>query len=113
MHLFSRCGPGTWLLDLANTYEYSYFFGIDIKPVYPNEIKPGNLEFREADLFNGLPFSDNEFDFVHQESMSLIIETDQWSYVISELIRMTKPGGFIEFVEYISPDKNGPIIDKI
>lgn len=33
-----RCGPGSWLLDLASKYENSYFFGIDVKPVYPNEV---------------------------------------------------------------------------
>ncbi|RGB40716.1 S-adenosyl-L-methionine-dependent methyltransferase [Rhizophagus diaphanus] len=107
------CGPGSWLLDLASKYENSYFFGIDIKPVYPKEIKPENLEFCEADIFNGLPFPDNEFDFVHQEVMSFIIKADQWNYVISELIRVTKPGGFIEIVEYISPENSGPVLANV
>ncbi|GBB92128.1 hypothetical protein RclHR1_01970010 [Rhizophagus clarus] len=107
------CGPGTWLLDLASKYESSYFFGLDIKPVYPNEIKPENLEFYEADMFNGLPFPDNEFDFVHQETMSFIVKADQWNYVISELIRVTKPGGFIEIVEFISAKDNGTVLTNM
>ncbi|CAB4491338.1 unnamed protein product [Rhizophagus irregularis] len=111
--LDTGCGPGTWLLDLATKYENSRFFGIDIKPVYPIEIKPKNLEFYEADILNNLPFPDNEFDFVHQEIMALIIKKVEWPRVISELIRITRPGGFIEIVEYISPDKNGPVMTEM
>ncbi|GBC00885.1 hypothetical protein RclHR1_00040036 [Rhizophagus clarus] len=109
----SRCGPGTWLIDLANKYEDSSFFGIDIKSVCLSEIIPENLELIEADMFKGLPFPDNEFDFVHQEVMGLIIKAIQWDFVISELVRVTKPGGFIECVEYISPEKNGPMMSEL
>jgi hypothetical protein len=38
-------------------------------------------------MFGGLPFPDNEFDFVHQGSMSFIHNVDQWSFIISEMIR--------------------------
>ncbi|CAG8636302.1 uncharacterized protein OCT59_009619 [Rhizophagus irregularis] len=107
------CGPGAWLIDLANKYEDSNFFGIDIKSVYPSEAIPENLEFVEADIFNGLPFPDDEFDFVHQEVMGLIIKAIQWDFVISELVRVTKPGSFIELVEYISPEKNGPVMSEL
>ncbi|RIA99737.1 S-adenosyl-L-methionine-dependent methyltransferase [Glomus cerebriforme] len=108
------CGPGTWLLDLANKYERSYFYGLDINPVFPNEIKPGNLKFIKADMFDGLPFPDNEFDFVHQETMSFIIKADQWNFIISEMIRVTKPGGYIELLEsYSTTNGIGPILDKL
>ncbi|RGB32130.1 hypothetical protein C1646_670368 [Rhizophagus diaphanus] len=80
------CGPGTWLLDLANKYEDSYFFGVDINPLYPQEIKPNNLEFIKADVTIGLSFHDNEFDFTHVENMDLVFAPDQWDFVLSELI---------------------------
>ncbi|POG80203.1 hypothetical protein GLOIN_2v1869135 [Rhizophagus irregularis DAOM 181602=DAOM 197198] len=76
------CGPGTWLLDLANKYENSYFFGVDFKPIFPREIKPNNLEFIEADVTDALSFHDNEFDFTHIEHMSLVLTSDQWDVVI-------------------------------
>ncbi|GBB84808.1 hypothetical protein RclHR1_11390002 [Rhizophagus clarus] len=108
------CGPGTWLLDLSNKYENSHFFGVDIKPVFPQEIKPNNLEFFEADVINGLSFQDNEFDFTHAELMSLMFMPDQWDFVLSELIRVTKPGGYIEVADrrngYVG---EGPIFRKI
>ncbi|GBC09795.1 hypothetical protein RclHR1_09110002 [Rhizophagus clarus] len=108
------CGAGTWLLDLSSKYKYSSFFGIDIKSVFPQKIKPSNLEFIEADVTNGLSFRDNEFDFTHVENMSLIFTPDQWDLVLSELVRVTKPGGYIE----IGGRRNcyvgdGPIFRKI
>ncbi|CAI2169412.1 16098_t:CDS:2 [Funneliformis geosporum] len=107
------CGPGTWLLDLSVKYKDSYFFGLDIMPVYPSEIKPKNLEFIESDIFKGLPFPDNVFDFVHQGSMLFAVKADQWNFVISELVRVTKPGGFIELVEFTGSQNNGPILTKL
>ncbi|RIA88862.1 S-adenosyl-L-methionine-dependent methyltransferase [Glomus cerebriforme] len=108
------CGAGTWLLDLSNNYENSYFFGIDIKPIYPHEIKPKNVEFIKADIFDGLSFSDNEFDFTHIDTMSLVIEKEKWDFVLSELIRVTKPGGYIEITDR-SYDfvGEGPILRKL
>ncbi|CAG8652386.1 5528_t:CDS:2 [Funneliformis mosseae] len=91
----------------------SYFFGLDIMPVFPIEIKPKNLEFIESDIFKGLPFPDNVFDFVHQSSMLFAVRTDQWDYVISELIRVTKPGGFIELVEFTGSQNNGPALTNL
>ncbi|CAG8695735.1 uncharacterized protein OCT59_015901 [Rhizophagus irregularis] len=99
------CGAATWLLDLSNKYENSYFYGVDIKPIYPQEIKPNNLEFIEADVTNRLSFHDNEFDFTHLENMSFVFTPDQWDFILSELVRVTKPGGYIE----ISDRRNGYI----
>ncbi|GBB85082.1 hypothetical protein RclHR1_11660002 [Rhizophagus clarus] len=108
------CGPGTWLLDLSNKYRNSYFFGIDVEPIFPKEIKPNNLEFIEADIINGLSFRDNEFDFTHIDLFRVIYSTDQWDFILSELIRVTKPGGYIEVTsrrkEHIT---EGPIFSKL
>ncbi|CAG8450229.1 13512_t:CDS:2 [Funneliformis mosseae] len=105
------CGAGTWLLDLSTQYMNSKFVGIDIMPIFPVEIKPENLEFIEGDVLNGLPFDDNTFDFVHQETMGLSWTKDNWPFVISEYIRVTKPGGYIQFSD---PDvvTYGPILGK-
>ncbi|PKK64203.1 hypothetical protein RhiirC2_869403 [Rhizophagus irregularis] len=31
------CSPGTWLLELSNTYTSSQFIGLDMKPIYPQQ----------------------------------------------------------------------------
>ncbi|RIA99736.1 S-adenosyl-L-methionine-dependent methyltransferase [Glomus cerebriforme] len=108
------CGPGTWLLDLSNKYENSLFFGLDIKSIFPLEIKPNNLEFIEADIFNGLPFRDNEFDFARIDNMCLILTVEQWDFALSELIRVTKSGGYIEVADRRNDyDDEGPIFDRL
>ncbi|CAB4474660.1 uncharacterized protein OCT59_020268 [Rhizophagus irregularis] len=109
------CGPGTWLLDLAAKHEKSSFFGVDIKPIFPTEIKPSNLNFIQADVSNGLPFPDNEFDFVNQETMLFIWTIDQWDFILSELVRVTCPGGYIQICEQnFSVYKGiGPVFYKI
>ncbi|GBB92126.1 hypothetical protein RclHR1_01970008 [Rhizophagus clarus] len=107
------CGPGTWLLDLASKYENSLFYGIDNNSIYPSEIKPGNLNFIKADMFDRFPFPDNEFDFVHQ-GLTSFINPDQLNFIISEMIRVTKPGGYIELLELRNEFKGvGPIVKKI
>ncbi|RIA89156.1 hypothetical protein C1645_694656, partial [Glomus cerebriforme] len=81
------CGPGTWLLDLATIYKSPSFFGIDLFPIYPTEIKPDNVEFKQGDVLKGLPYSDNTFDYVHQGNMLSIFTLEEWQIVIQELIR--------------------------
>ncbi|CAB5378420.1 uncharacterized protein OCT59_020870 [Rhizophagus irregularis] len=93
------CGPSTFLLEVAGQYPNSKFFGIDIEPVFPQEIKPSNLEFKLADMFQGLPFPDNTFDLVHLETILFSITPAQLDFIINEMVRVTKPSGYIEFVE--------------
>ncbi|CAB4380393.1 unnamed protein product [Rhizophagus irregularis] len=108
------CGPGTWLLDLASKYKKSLFYGLDNNSVYPNEIKPSNLNFIQADMFDGLPFPDNEFDFVRESSMSFLVKADQWDFIISEMIRVTKPDGYVELHEpYSTFNGIGPVLSKM
>jgi ubiquinone/menaquinone biosynthesis C-methylase UbiE len=50
-------------------------------------------------MLEGLPFSDNSFDFVHQRLVIVALPTDQWVRQIQELLRVTRPGGWVELVE--------------
>ncbi|GES97728.1 S-adenosyl-L-methionine-dependent methyltransferase [Rhizophagus clarus] len=109
------CGPGTWLLDLANKYENSSFYGIDNNLAYPNEIKPGNLNFVRADVFDRFPFPDNKFDYAHQGLMRYTAKPEQWSFLISEMIRVVKPGGYIELLATSRGEfkGTGPVLMKL
>ncbi|CAG8604264.1 3983_t:CDS:2, partial [Funneliformis mosseae] len=88
---------GYWIYQL--NMRIPIFFGLDFQAIYPQE--------------DGLPFPDNIFDFVHQDNMISILQRTQWEFVLSELIRVTKPGGYIEISETI-PTFNGfgPIMQK-
>ncbi|CAG8622997.1 13841_t:CDS:2, partial [Ambispora leptoticha] len=94
------CGPGAWVLDMAQKYPNSNFVGIDFSPIFPTEGLPVNVKFVRCNLLDGSPFEDAYFDFTHQKFMSVSYTEEQWKEkVIPELLRITKPGGWIETVE--------------
>ncbi|CAJ0909134.1 9966_t:CDS:2 [Entrophospora sp. SA101] len=93
------CGTGVWTLDMASEFTKPKFFGVDIEPLYPAEIKPENVQFVNANVLTGLPFEDNTFDFVYMRFMLFAFTIADWERAVSELIRVTKVGGFIEIME--------------
>jgi len=106
------CGSGGWIASVAELYPKSTFIGIDIVD-FKREDLP-NLAFIKSNIFDGLPFPDNTFDYVHQSNMMLSIRKDQWPFIIDEIIRVTKPNGWIEFMEKDPKSTSlGPVMDKI
>ncbi|CAG8500460.1 7214_t:CDS:2 [Scutellospora calospora] len=93
------CGPGVFVLELASKYPKSQFTGCDIVANYPIQIKPENSTFVRANVVERLPFDDNTFDFVYMRFMMFALMTKEWPYAISEMVRVTKPGGWIEVME--------------
>ncbi|KAG9302539.1 hypothetical protein G9A89_007243 [Geosiphon pyriformis] len=95
------CGVGTWLFDVANDYPESTFIGIDIRKNYPQEIKPPNVSFIQADALETLPFDDSSFDFVFLRNLKLVFTLEEWrNLVINEVARLLKPGGWMEVAEH-------------
>ncbi|CAG8690218.1 3952_t:CDS:2 [Cetraspora pellucida] len=92
-------GAGSWLLEMATNYPKAKFIGIDISPVQPDFIKPKNTEFIEANVLEPLPFKDNTFDFIFQRILYVGIPGKNWPSVVNELVRVLKPGGYIELME--------------
>ncbi|PKB99827.1 S-adenosyl-L-methionine-dependent methyltransferase [Rhizophagus irregularis] len=108
------CGSGIWILELATENPKSHFFGVDLSPIFPDQIKPANTTFIQTNILHGLPFEDNEFDYVHIGHMCLALTEEQWQNIIPELIRVTKPSCYIEFSETdIICSSAGPIYTKI
>ena len=94
--LFQRCGVGSWSFDMATEYPNAKITGIDISPIRPSQVKPDNFTFIQANILDGLPFEDNTFDYVFQRLLSAAITRDKWPFVINELTRVLKPGGYLE-----------------
>lgn len=104
------CGPGTWLIEMANEFPRSHFTGMDISPVFPRETKPDNVNFMEANLLDGLPFENDSFDYIHMRFLITAFSKSDWVIAINELVRVAKVGGIIEIVEdEIEPRNDGPI----
>ncbi|KAI8584324.1 hypothetical protein K450DRAFT_276679 [Umbelopsis ramanniana AG] len=92
-------GTGKWITDLAFNHPKSQFIGTDIY-IYPTTDLPINCQFKPVDTTEGLPFPDNSFDYVVQRNALYNYTRKEWeNIVIPEMIRVLKPGGWIEFVE--------------
>ncbi|CAB4425645.1 unnamed protein product [Rhizophagus irregularis] len=108
------CGPGAWCLDMATTFKNSKFYGLDISPIFPSEIKPKNAIFQECQILDGIPHKDQTFDFCHMRFMFPSFDENQWrTYVIKEVGRVLKPGGYLEIAEYKLCENCGPILKRL
>ena len=86
-------------MELGSKYNDSNFEGIDAFPSYPTTFKPSNVSFRQVNILKGLPYKDNEFEYVIMRFMMLALSLKDWEYVIKEMVRVCKPNGWIEIME--------------
>lgn len=69
------CGPGAWSMEIASEYPKSQVVGVDISPMFPNDIKPSNCTFHQLNLHDGLPFEDDTFDYIFMRYVVIPIRT--------------------------------------
>jgi hypothetical protein len=89
------------------TTSSSSFSGIGSSSTHSSLSKtiPARSVFNNLDIYavdireHGLPFADNSFEFVMQRLSTPAFSSDQWKYVVGELIRVTQPGGYLQFIE--------------
>ncbi|HEY7848859.1 MAG TPA: methyltransferase domain-containing protein [Ktedonobacterales bacterium] len=97
------CGTGRWATEMATLFPQTNVVGFDLTPP-PVEsgatrTRPDNFAFIQGNMLEGLPFPDNSFDFVHQRLVIVALPTSQWVRQAQELLRVTRPGGWVELVE--------------
>ncbi|KAI1295077.1 hypothetical protein EDD11_008021 [Mortierella claussenii] len=70
-------------------------------PITPTilDSMPNNCFFHKADIQMGLPFKDNTFDYCHVRLVLWGYRLNCFPELLNELIRVTKKGGWIEFVD--------------
>src|SRR5205085_2860735 len=93
------CGGGTgqWAFELCTEFPDALVVGVDLQPAKPD--RPVNFRFVQASVLGGLPFADGGFDYVHQRLLAAAIPLSRWSELIGELVRVVRPGGWVELVE--------------
>ncbi|CAG8469836.1 S-adenosyl-L-methionine-dependent methyltransferase [Gigaspora rosea] len=106
------CGAASWSFDIATTYPLAKVIGLDISPYQSTMIKPKNFEFVKGNVQERLPFDDNTFDFVFQRYLLFGITKEKWPHVVNELVRVLRPGGFLELCEPSGPFEAGPITKR-
>ncbi|KAK3838176.1 MAG: S-adenosyl-L-methionine-dependent methyltransferase [Linnemannia gamsii] len=101
-------------MEMANEFPDATVTGIDMSPVFPTTIIPENCRFLQHNILDPLPFPDNTFDYIHQRLLVAGLKPRDWVYVLQELERVTKPGGWVELVEVDGHGgNNGPMTAQL
>ncbi|KAI9281576.1 S-adenosyl-L-methionine-dependent methyltransferase [Sporodiniella umbellata] len=94
------CGSGVWMADMSSEYPNCTYYGCDIIDT-PDIIRMlPNLSYSYGNVTQRLPYEDNTFDFVHMRFFVYSLRADEWPKAIKEAIRVAKPGGMIQFVDF-------------
>lgn len=65
-------------------------------------------------MLKGLPFKDNEFDFVYMRLMMIYFTPEELSNLLHEISRVMKPGGYFEVLDTNYTIRSaGPISNKL
>ncbi|KAJ7025328.1 hypothetical protein C8F04DRAFT_1128529 [Mycena alexandri] len=96
------CGTGTWILNCGMAWRDCHFVGVDVVPLHP-DLGTSELSARitwvQANFLEGLPFPNDEFDFVHIKRIALGVPEDKWDSLFEEIARVLKSGGAFELIE--------------
>lgn len=95
--------------EMAKAYPNSEFIGTDIVESFKQAalVAPSNCRFEFGDIIKGLPYEDNSFDYVFQRFMTGCFTDAEWLVAIKELIRVTKPGGWVELGKLMKNVRDG------
>lgn len=95
------CGTGRWAHEMAATFPHTKVFGLDVTANHTKESNtiPTNYRFLTGNVLEELPFPDMTFDYVHQRFMHMALPTSKWPHAVQELVRVTRPQGWVELVE--------------
>lgn len=106
---------GIWMMEMSSEFPKCQFYGIDPKPRSPDLVYPNNCSFEQEDYLKGISYPSNHFDVVHLRMILFPLNAEQSTHLLDEAIRVTKKGGFIEFLEpTFSPSSGlGPLSTKL
>ncbi|CCX12949.1 Similar to Demethylmenaquinone methyltransferase; acc. no. Q9RRT0.1 [Pyronema omphalodes CBS 100304] len=89
-------GTGIWAIDMADQYPMAEVIGTDLSPIQPSWV-PANCRFEVDDAMAVWTYQSDFFDLVHSRNISSGVTN--WNHLISEMMRCTKPGGYVELGE--------------
>jgi SAM-dependent methyltransferase len=72
-----------------------------------------NFTFVRANVLETLHFGDDGFDFVHMRNMASAVPVAHWQGVAQELVRVTRPGGWVELAGAGTPAVIGQALGRL
>jgi ubiquinone/menaquinone biosynthesis C-methylase UbiE len=109
------CGPGSWLIDLAETVPtISHLVGVDISKhmiaVARKEAEERQVQDRVAfhvlDALRLFDLPDDQFDLVNMRLAISFLRSWEWPRMLLEIRRVTQTGGIIRLTEADLPDQS-------
>jgi ubiquinone/menaquinone biosynthesis C-methylase UbiE len=104
--LDAACGPSPWIVDMSEKYPYTDIYGFDsnkdaIKDAEKNTAHQENVSLDVLDITKPLPYITETFDFIHARFIGGVVPGEScWTQFIAECVRLLKPGGIIQLVEF-------------
>ncbi len=115
-------GTGRWAREMAVEFPDANVIGLDVNQPLIDEaaearsgldLRPLNYTFVPGNILEGVPLADRSFDFVHMRALITAIPHDRWPFVVGELTRVTRPGGWVESLEVTPLERGGPAINQL
>jgi len=112
------CGPGEWVLALADAYPSWLVTGVDISKrmiAYASaqaEASGRKAEFAVMDVTHPLAFADQTFDLVNGRFLLSFLKKEHWPPLLAECYRVLRPGGSVRFTEQESGFSNHPVYQR-
>src|SRR5258708_31020767 len=109
-------------MELAAYFPIAQVVGVDLVPPatddaqtlgYGLEKRPENYTFVAGNVLEGLPFPDQSFDFVHQRLLITAIPGNRWPFVVHELTRLARIGGWVGLAECGVPEDGRPALTRL
>lgn len=92
-------GTGIWPVAMASLFPQANILGVDIALTSLPRPLPPTCLFSQANILDGLPFPAQQFSYTHQRLLVAAIPARHWPGVVRELVRVTRPLGWIELLE--------------
>jgi SAM-dependent methyltransferase len=71
-------GTGTWPVEMARLFPQAHIVGVDISVAALEYTSSATCTFCLADVLKGLPFPDQQFEYVHQRLLVAAIPAANW-----------------------------------
>ncbi|KAI8613533.1 S-adenosyl-L-methionine-dependent methyltransferase [Chytriomyces sp. MP71] len=107
------CADGVWMDAVFARYPKAEYHGVDIAESMDEGHTLSSAKYEFGNVLEGLPYLDSTFDYVHQRMIFTGVPKAKWVAVIDELVRVAKPGAWIELVELDMKTYNAGPIDKM
>jgi ubiquinone/menaquinone biosynthesis C-methylase UbiE len=116
------CGPGGWLIEAAQIYPTMSLIGIDISEQMIEYARAqakehqltDRIEFHVMDALLILEFPTKYFDLVNLRFGLSFLRTWDWPKMLSEMQRITRPGGVIRITDgEVVPRNTSPALTQL